>query len=728
MSSRNAEADIRNFDSYHPEGVLGPHEKDDGTFEITAYLPRAKKAWVEIGGKAYPMKKSGSSGLHKVKLAKDAYSMPYFICSISETGYTEKRPDPYAFQPELSDYDLHLFGGGNLLRSYETFGAHLVERDGVSGTRFVVWAPNARAVSVVGNFNHWTKGETPMVNVHQSGAWEVFIPEIGKNEVYKYAIKTRTGKMLEKADPYGFRMEYRPSTASIVSSFDHQWEDDDWIEKRKEDQACKKPVLIYEVHLGSWKRPEGRPYDFLNYREIADQLIPYVKGLGFTHIELMPVMEHPLDASWGYQVISYYSPTSRFGSPEDFMYFMDQCHKNNIGVILDWVPAHFPSDEHGLSNFDGTHLYDHEDPRRGLHPDWGTLIFNYGRNEVRNFLVSNALFWIDKFHADGIRIDAVSSMLYLNYSRKEGEWLPNKYGGKENIEAIDFLKQLNWAVHDAYPGVLTIAEESTAWGGVTMSSFQGGLGFDFKWNMGWMHDSLYYFTRDPVYRKYDHGTLTFSAWYAYSEKFILPFSHDEVVHLKGSMFGKMPGDQWRKFANLRLLYTYMLGSPGKKLMFMGDEFGQAQEWNENSPLQWELLEKSENSDLLLLVKDLNHLCRNYPQLYEGDCNSAGYEWIDFRDSENSVISFYRYSENGKRSALFVFNMTPVPRNGYRVGVNSPGKYLEVLNSDSENYGGSGVGNLGSVVSTDVPCHGRKHSIVVTLPPLAGEIFMHEGEV
>ena len=725
MSLSEQELRIAGFNEAHPERTMGPHVTGEGSYRIVAYLPRAENAWIENSpeGSVVNMKRSGNGKTFRAEVKKSEFRRNYLICFTEKSGYTEKREDPYSFPATVSDYDVYLFKKGEFLKSYETFGAHFEERDGVAGVRFTVWAPTARAVSVIADFNHWIAGATPMTNVSDSGIWEVFVPRVTGGEVYKYAIRTGSGKVLDKADPYAFRTELRPRTGSVVSPLNYDWKDNRWVEERKRWNFYEEPLLIYEMHLGSWRRPGENPREFLNYRDIADQLIPYLKDLGYTHVELMPVMEHPFDGSWGYQVVSYYSPTSRYGTPEDFMYFVDQCHVNGIGVILDWVPAHFPSDEYGLSNFDGTHLYDHEDPRRGFHPDWGTRIFNYGRNEVRAFLSSNAVFWLEKYHIDGIRIDAVSSMLYLDYSRKKGEWLPNIHGGRENLEAIDFIKYLNRSIHDNYPGVITVAEESTAWGGVTIPHYQGGLGFDFKWNMGWMHDTLYYFSRDPVYRKHEHNNLTFSAWYAFSEKFILPLSHDEVVHMKGSMLNKMPGDRWQKFANLRLLYTYMIGSPGKKLHFMGDEFGQPKEWSVDGTLQWELLNEPMHNSLMHLVKDLNRLYRSMPQLYQGDCSPPGFQWIDFKDTENSVISFYRFSEEGKKSALFVFNMTPVPRYRYRIGVDQEGVYKEMLNSDAKEYGGSGVGNLGSVKSERKPSHGRKYSISLTLPPLAGEIFV-----
>lgn len=729
MSLPAPEIRIVEFAESHPERTLGPHADGHGSYSIVAYMPRAVKAWVEKrdNGSIFPMEQIGNSGTYRAIIREADFSGGYLLCFTDESGYTEKRGDPYSFAPEISEYDIYLFMKGELLRSYESFGAHIHERESITGTRFIVWAPNARAVSIIADFNHWMPGATPMTNVKDSGIWEVFVPGVSSGEVYKYAIKTQKNDVLYKSDPYAFRSEIRPRTGSVVTSSGYNWSDESWIEERRSNNSFEEPIVIYEMHLGSWKRPGGKPGEFLNYRDIADQLVPYLKDLGYTHIELLPVMEHPFDGSWGYQVVNYYSPTARYGTPDDFRFFVDQCHRNGIGVILDWVPAHFPSDDYGLSKFDGTNLYDHEDPRRGLHPDWGTRIFNFGRNEVKCFLASNAMFWIEQYHADGIRIDAVSSMLYLDYSREKEDWLPNIYGGRENIEAIEFIKYVNRSIHENYPGVITVAEESTAWGGVTVPYYNGGLGFDYKWNMGWMHDTLYYFTRDPVYRKYDHNNLTFSAWYAFSENFMLPLSHDEVVHMKGSMYSKMPGDRWQKFANLRLLYTYMIGSPGKKLQFMGNEFAQMKEWSVDDTLEWDLVNDPEHGRMMQLVRDLNRLYRTLPQLHQGDCNSNGFEWIDFRDTENSVISFYRFTKDRKKSAIFVFNMTPVPRYDYRIGVNDAGEYRELFNSDATEYGGSGLGNLGSVRAVDKPSHGRQYSISITLPPLAGEIFLPETE-
>ena len=712
-------AGVSRFDDPSPHEILGPTPLGEGRYRIICYLPFAKRAWLETKGeKGAGLVESQLEGIFTAEVDYDCVESGYAVCFEDSSGYEHCREDPYAFKPEISDFDIYLFRKGELYQSYETFGAHVKSRDGIQGTRFVLWAPNARSVSVVGDFNHWTVGMHPMTNVGRSGIWEIFIPGIFAGEIYKFALKQSSdGKIQEKTDPYSFLNELRPRTGSIVADLGHKWKDRRWMKERSEKSLQKEPVSIYEVHLGSWKKNRGE--GFYGIREIGEELIRYCAGKGFTHIELMPIMEHPLDASWGYQVVNYYAPTARYGRPEDFMWFIDMCHSRGLGVILDWVPAHFPDDEYGLSYYDGTHLYDYEDPRMGQHPDWGTRIFNYSRPEVRNFLISNALFWAEKYHADGIRIDAVSSMLYLDYSRKEGEWVPNKYGGRENLEAIEFLREVNRTLHQYYPGIMTVAEESTAWDGVTRATELGGLGFDFKWNMGWMHDTLYYFSRDPIYRKYDHDKLTFSIWYAFSEKFILPFSHDEVVHMKGSMYSKMPGDQWQKFANLRLCFTYIFASPGKKLIFMGDEFGQAEEWSETRSLSWDTAGEEMRTKLSTLVSDLNGLYLKSPSLHLMDTESKGFQWIDFRDSSQSVISFIRTAGESNNGIIFVFNFTPIPRYRYTIGVPWRGEFVEVLNSDSIYYGGSGVSNPDQITAQERPFHGRPYSIDLTLPPLAG---------
>lgn len=628
----------------------------------------------------------------------------------------------------LTDFDLHLIGEGTHYKSYEKLGAHIKEINGIKGVYFAVWAPNAEIVSVIGDFNRWNKKSHPMRLRGSSGIWELFIPGIDEGEIYKFWVKSKLGHYAEeKADPYGFYFEVRPKSASIVHDINkYKWTDQKWISERQKKNWLESPVSIYEVHLGSWLRIAEENNRFLTYRDLAENLIPYVKEMGYTHIELLPIMEHPLDESWGYQVIGYFAPTSRFGSPEDFMYFVNQCHLHNIGVILDWVPAHFPKDPHALASFDGTRLYEHEDPRKGEHRDWGTLIFNYGRNEVANFLLSNAMFWLEKYHIDGLRLDAVASILYLDYSRQPGEWIPNIYGGNENLEAITFLKRFNEIVHQHYPGTLTIAEESTAWPMVSRPTYLGGLGFSLKWNMGWMHDTLVYFTKDPIYRKYHHNNLTFSLLYAFTENFVLVLSHDEVVHGKRSMLDKMPGDFWQRFANLRLLYGFMFCHPGKKLLFMGGEMGQWVEWKFNESLEWHLLQYEPHLKLQRYVKDLNALYRQEPALYEIDFHHTGFEWIDFSDWEQSIISFIRKAKNPDDFLVAVFNFTPVPRFGYRIGVPREGFYKELINSDSSIYWGSNVRNSGGVYAEPVPWQGRPFSLNLTLPPLGMVVFKKAG--
>ena len=623
----------------------------------------------------------------------------------------------------LTEDDLYLFNEGSHYRLYEKLGAHPIKVDGVEGTYFAVWAPNARQVFVIGDFNGWNRSSHPLRSKGHSGIWEGFIPGIGKGTLYKYYIASQyRGYRVEKADPLALFNEAPPKTASTIWSLDYSWGDQGWMEKRHERNALDAPISIYEVHLGSWRRvPEegNRP---LTYREIAPLLADYVHQMGFTHVELLPVMEHPFYGSWGYQITGYFAPTSRYGTPQDFMYLIDYLHQHDIGVILDWVPSHFPNDEHGLGYFDGTHLYEHEDPKRGIHPDWNSLIFNYGRNEVRSFLFSNALFWLDKYHVDGLRLDAVASMLYLDYGRKPGEWIPNKYGGHENLEAIGFLRQFNEAVYRENPDVQTIAEESTAWPMVSRPTYIGGLGFSFKWDMGWMHDTLEYMVKSPVYRKYHHNNLTFRLVYAFFENFILPLSHDEVVHGKGSLLGKMPGDDWQKFANLRLLLGYMYAQPGKKLLFMGGEFGQWREWSHEESLEWHLLQYLPHSGLQRWVSDLNRLYRSQPALHQLDLEQAGFEWVDCNDVEQSVVSLIRKGRSTDDAILVVSNFTPVPRFNYRVGVPNPGFWRELLNSDAKDYGGSGQGNLGGVEAAPIPSHGRPYSLTLTLPPLSTVFF------
>jgi 1,4-alpha-glucan branching enzyme len=618
----------------------------------------------------------------------------------------------------LTDYDLHLLGEGRHWKSYEKLGAQLHVADGVAGVNFSVWAPNAEAVSIVGDFNGWDGQRHAMQKRIPSGIWELFVPGIGAGTLYKYRVKA-DGSVSDRADPYGFGAEVPPRTASkVVDLASYTWRDEEWMAQRAARNSLSAPMSIYEVHLGSWRRPGNTPHRWLTYAEIERELVPYCQEMGFTHVEFLPPSEHPLSASWGYQTIGLFAATSRFGSPEDLMALIDALHRAGIGVIIDWVPAHFPRDAHGLRRFDGTALYEHEDPRKGEHPDWGTLIFNYGRNEVANYLVSSALFWLDRYHVDGLRVDAVASMLYLDYSRKDGEWVPNCHGGRENLEAIEFVKSFNIQVHAHHPGVLTIAEESTAWAGVSRPTYVGGLGFSLKWNMGWMNDTLRYMRHDPVHRKYHHDELTFSLIYAFHENFVLPFSHDEVVHGKGSLLDQMPGDIWQKFANLRLLYAYMWCHPGKKLLFMGGEFGQWQEWNFDESLHWHLLAGESHRGLSRAVADLNNLVQREPALHELDFDGRGFEWIDCHNWQDSVLAFVRRGSNSRDALVVVCNFTPVLRQGYRLGVPAAGSYEEIFNSDSAWYGGSNTGNGGGLQSSPVPHHGREHSLSLTLPPLA----------
>jgi len=621
--------------------------------------------------------------------------------------------------PLLSDYDLYLFGEGRHWHVYNILGAHPCTRDGAEGIRFSVWAPNAVAVSVIGDFNGWNREQHPMQPQGHSGIWATFVPGVQPGALYKFAIVTRWGEVLIKTDPYGRRFELRPASAAIVTgtpAFD--WGDGDWLARRSDSDWQQIPISVYEVHAGSWRHHgSGR---WLTYRELADQLVPYVLEMGFTHIELLPVTEHPLDESWGYQTTGYYAPTSRYGSPDDLRYLVDLCHRNNIGVLLDWVPGHFPGDEHGLARFDGTALYEHEDPRLGRHQDWGTLIYNYGRHEVRNFLIGSALYWLDTFHIDGLRVDAVASMLYLNYSRRDGEWLPNAYGGHENLEAIDFLRTLNEVCQTRFPGTLVIAEESTSWPQVTRPPWVGGLGFNLKWNMGWMHDTLDYLSHDPIYRQYHHDKLTFSMMYAFSENFMLPLSHDEVVHGKASLLNKMPGDEWQQRANLRLLFAYQYTYPGAKLLFMGGEFGQRREWSESRELDWGLLQYPEHEGIRILVRDLNRLYRETPSLHAADYRPESFQWVDCHDAPQSIISYLRLAHGD--ITLVVINFTPVVRYGYRLGVPQGGRWQEVLNTDSTYYGGSNVGNPGSLQAKDEPWMGRPATLELTLPPLAALVL------
>ena len=623
----------------------------------------------------------------------------------------------------LSADDLYLFNEGRNYRAYRQVGAHPATFNGESGTCFSVWAPNARKVSVLGSFNNWNQSSHKLEPRGSSGIWEGFIPGVGKGVLYKFRIVSHNhGHVGEKADPFGVYHEQPPRTASVVWDLEYQWSDEAWMKSRGGWQSLHSPISIYEVHLGSWMRVPEEGNRSLTYREAAPRLAEYVERMKFTHVELLPIMEHPFYASWGYQTTGYFAPTSRYGTPQDFMHFVDYLHQHGIGVILDWVPSHFPSDAHGLAYFDGTHLFEHADWRSGFHPDWNTYIYNYGRNEVRSFLMSSAMFWLDEYHADGLRVDAVASMLYLDYSRREGEWIPNKYGGRENLDAIEFLRQLNHEAYKEHPDIQTYAEESTAWPMVSRPTYVGGLGFGMKWDMGWMHDTLSYFSHDPIHRQFHHNLLTFRMLYGFTENFVLPLSHDEVVHGKGSLIGKMPGNEWQKFANLRLLYGYMFAQPGKKLLFMGDEFGQVREWGHDMSLEWHVQQFGVHQGVQNWVEQLNRLYRSQPALYELDNDPLGFEWVDCNDTGASVISLLRKGKRVEDTMLVVCNFTPVPRDGYRIGVPFDGFWREILNSDAADYGGSGVGNLGGKETEAIPTHGRPYSLSLTLPPLGIEFF------
>jgi 1,4-alpha-glucan branching enzyme len=702
-----------------PFDVLGVHPAPEGQgLVVRTFQPEAKEVAVRRNGMLHPMERIHADGFFEALFPDDHEFFSYQLAITSWDDVVTPYEDAYHFAPVLGEMDLYLYNEGNLLKAWEKLGAHPVVHQGVAGVVFVVWAPGALRVSVVGSFNRWDGRRHPMRPRGASGLWELFIPGLSVGEVYKYEVKSRfRGYMANKADPFGFATEVRPSNASVVYDLtQYQWQDGDWMANRKEHQKFDAPLSVYEIHLGSWKRkPDGA---WLTYHELAEDLIPYVKEMGFTHIEMMPVAEHPYDGSWGYQVTGYYAPTSRFGSPDDFRYFVDKAHQAGLGVIVDWVPAHFPKDEHGLGYFDGTHLYEHADPRQGEHKDWGTFIFNFGRNEVRNFLLSNALFWLEQYHIDGLRVDAVASMLYLDYSRKSGEWVPNKFGGRENLEAVDFIRRFNELVHEHFPDVLTFAEESTAWPMVSRPVYLGGLGFDLKWNMGWMHDMLAYFEKDPIYRRYHHNNLTFAMMYAYSENFILSISHDEVVYGKRSLLNKMPGDQWQQFANLRAFYAYMFAFPGKKLNFMGGEFAQWNEWNFQTGLDWQLLEQPFHAQTQSFFKALNTLYTTEPALHEVDFQWDGFQWVDFHDVDQSAVSFIRYAKDKRESVVVVANFTPVPRTGYRVGAPASGFYREILNSDASVYGGSNMGNAGGLPADELPWQGQPYSLLLTLPPLA----------
>ena len=719
---------IIRFDHHDPFAVLGAHEVssgDRGGVVIRVHNPDAVQIRVldDSNRNLSWTMKHVNHGFFELLVPDRERVFPYVLQTHYQNGSVQTQKDPYSFLPIISEYDLHLFSEGRHHHAYTWLGAHPRIVEEVEGVLFAVWAPSAKRVSVTGAFNNWDGRRHPMRVRGSSGVWELFIPGLKIGDLYKYEIKPRSGEAFVKADPYAFFREKRPGTASIVYDLDgYEWSDGEWLARRDDWNPYDSAISIYEVHLGSWLRKESPDDPFYNYRELADKLVPYVKEHGFTHIELLPVLAHPLDVSWGYQVTGYFAPTARFGRPADFMYFVDTCHQHGIGVILDWVPAHFPKDAHGLARFDGSHLYEHVDPRQGEHPDWQTLVFNYGRSEVRNYLISNALFWFERYHLDGLRVDAVASMLYLDYSREPGEWIPNKYGGNENLDAVSFLKELNQVVFKYHRSSLMIAEESTAWPGVTRPTHLGGLGFNFKWNMGWMHDTLQYMSKEPVHRKYHHNLLSFGMLYAYHENFILPLSHDEVVHGKGALISKMPGDRWQKFANLRLLYGYMFGFPGKLMLFMGGEFGQWNEWNCDCSLDWDLLRDEDHLGLQRLVRDLNRLYVSEPALHEMDFDPSGFEWIDVNDSDQSTLSFIRFSRDRSNFLVFVLNFTPVVRYGFKLGVPESGQYAELLNTDAELYGGSNAGNWGSVTARSEPWHGRACSIEITLPPLAAVVF------
>jgi len=702
---------------HDPFSLLGKHGFGDEDM-VRAFIPGA--AWVRIADTVDPLERIGNTDLFEWRGKAGQVPDRYRLLWCDAYGAEHVAYDPYCFPPQLSDYDLHLFGEGSHWHIYRVLGAHKVQVDGIHGVRFAVWAPSAERVSVVGDFNHWD-GRCHAMRVREGrGVWEIFIPDLTAGVPYKYEIRTQNhGRILLKTDPYGQQFEMRPATAACIpSQAPYNWGDEEWMDHRRNYNWQQKPVSIYEVHLGSWMRnAQGL---FMGYRELAERMVEYLQKTGFTHIELLPITEHPLDASWGYQTTGYFAPTSRFGEPDDFRYFVDHCHQHGFGVLLDWVPAHFPKDAYGLAEFDGTALYEHHDPRRGEHLDWGTLIYNYGRNEVKNYLISSAVFWLEEFHLDGLRVDAVASMLYHDYSRKAGEWLPNIYGGRENLEAVAFLRELNTITHAEFPGSMMIAEESTAWPGVSRPVESGGLGFSMKWNMGWMHDSLRYMQHEPVHRKFHHNDLSFGLLYAFTENFVLPFSHDEVVHGKQSMIYKQPGDEWQRFANLRLLYTYMFTFPGKKLLFMGNEIAQGHEWNCDTSIEWHLLEYEYHRGMQTLIGDLNRLYRDNSELHRHDFSPSGFEWIDCNASDVSVLTYLRRDRDN--IIVVALNFTPVPRRDYHIGVPFEGSYQELLNSDSGYYGGSDIGNSGRIRTQPVSCDGRPHCLPVTLPPLAGVVL------
>src|SRR4051794_24481333 len=696
-------------DRANPHGTLGAHPTEGGVV-VRALRPDASS--VKVLPFDVELDRVDDTGLFEgvVKTRKKP-PLAYELEISYPDGNVFTMRDPYSFLPTLGDLDLHLVGEGRHEELYARLGAHPTEIDGITGTAFAVWAPNAHGVSIVGDFNGWDGRLHPLRTLGSSGVWELFVPDVEPGARYKYEVHGADGRMRLKADPLASRTEVPPANASVVFSPGHEWRDDAWLEQRRASHPHAEPMSVYEVHLGSWRQGLG-------YRELADQLADYAVDMGFTHVELMPVMEHPFSGSWGYQVTGYFAPSARWGTPDEYAELVDRLHERGIGVIVDWVPAHFPKDAWALARFDGTALYEHADPRRGEHPDWGTLVFDFGRREVRNFLVANAVYWLEEFHVDGLRVDAVASMLYLDYSRRDGEWLPNVYGGRENLDAIAFLQETNATAYRRVPGIVMIAEESTAWPAVSRPTHLGGLGFGFKWNMGWMHDTLDYFEREPVHRKYHHHSLTFGLLYAFTENFVLPLSHDEVVHGKGSLLQKMPGDRWQQFANLRALYGFMWAHPGKKLLFMGGEFGQNDEWNESAgSLDWHLLEHAEHGGVQALVRDLNHAYRAEPALWEVDFEAHGFRWVEANASEDNVLVFMRLSADGSRQLMCACNFSPVPRHGYRIGLPGPGRWRELLNTDSEFYGGSGVGNMGAVCADEQPWHELPYSAELSLPPL-----------
>ena len=710
-----------------PFSVLGPHQVGPEAWEVRAVLPEAKGATLLVGAERTPFERVHPDGFFVASVKSEGRPL-YEIAVEGWDGTERRRHDPYGFGSALEQHDIHGLRevGSNL--TYRILGAQAGTLDGVEGFRFAVWAPNARKVSVVGDFNDWDGRRHPMRQWQDGGVWELFLPGLAAGQTYKYEIRGPDGALLPlKADPVAFRAQHPPQTASVLQGAgDPEWHDAGWMATRGERDPRHVPVSIYEVHLGSWMRVPDEGNRYLTYKELGERLIPYVKDMGFTHIEMLPITEFPFDGSWGYQPVSLFAPTSRFGTPDEFVAFVNAAHEAGIGVLLDWVPGHFPLDAHGLGQFDGTHLYEHADPRQGFHQDWGTYIYNFGRAEVTAFLTANARFWLEHYHLDGLRVDAVASMLYLDYSRRQGEWIPNKFGGNENLDAIEFLRKTNEATYSHAPGTITIAEESTSWPGVSHPTYTGGLGFGFKWNMGWMHDTLKYIGEDPIHRRYHHHNLTFGLLYAFSENFVLPLSHDEVVHGKGSLLGRMPGDRWQKFANLRAYFGFMWGHPGKKLLFMGGEFGQEREWNHNQSLDWHLLDDPFHRGVKDLIHDLNHVYRATPALYARDFDASGFQWLVADDQDNSVIAWARKGTEPGEVAIMVSNFTPNPRQGYRIGVPAGGRYREAINSDSERYGGSNTGNHGGVWTEERESHGQRHSLTLTLPPLATLILVLEG--